>query len=139
MKPMKIYPYQLPGGQWCFDDPETGLKEEFFVSGADTAISRIVQAKQLSNAANGFEMTFNDASFPGYDVELSWSRQDEIEGNWYEGDIAGQHLDLWLCPALFHYFESAPRKIYVRCSELPAGVTPIWNDRGQGKRYVGPP
>ena len=30
-------------GMWVFDDPEVGLRQEPFVSGADTIIERLVQ------------------------------------------------------------------------------------------------
>ncbi len=36
-------------------------------------------------------------------------------------------MEGWLCPALFHYFEATPKKIYVRLDPLPEGVDPIWN------------
>ena len=33
-------------------------------------------------------------------------------GNWYKMD--GTDMTGWLCPALFHYFEIAPDKIYLK-------------------------
>lgn len=41
MKPLTISPYRR-SGVWVFDDSRTGLKEEAFVSGADTMIDRPV-------------------------------------------------------------------------------------------------
>jgi hypothetical protein len=35
----------------------------------------------------------------------------------------------WLCPALLLYFEQAPRRIFIRCDPLPAGVNPIWTPK----------
>ena len=32
--------------------------------------------------------------------------------------------DVWLCPALFKYFPTAPPKLYARADEIPGGVTP---------------
>ena len=135
-EPQVLYPYQLPGGQWCFDDPSTGLKEEFFVRGADDCISRMVEAKQIPNANNGIMMTFSGDTFSGSDVVVEWTGC-EAGGNTYTGEIAGEQMDLWLCPALGHYFRPTPQRIYVRVDPLPEGVDPIWHDGGRGQRYVG--
>jgi hypothetical protein len=35
-------------------------------------------------------------------------------------------MEGWLCPALFHYFETTPMKIYARVDPLPEGIDPIW-------------
>jgi hypothetical protein len=55
--------------------------------------------------------------------------------------VAGRRMEGWLCPALLLYFEQAPRRIFVRCDPLQAGVAPIWNPR-QGetaRRFVEAP
>ena len=135
-EPMVLYPYQLSGGLWCFDDPGTGLKEELFVRGADDCISRMVEARQIANANNGFKMTFGGEEFPGYDVVVEWTGC-EGDGNTYTGMIAGEQMDLWLCPALGRYFRSTPQRIYVRVEPLPEGIDPVWHDGGRGYRYVG--
>ena len=46
--------------------------------------------------------------------------------NWCAGEVASQEMEGWLCPALFHYFETTPMKIFARIDPLPAGVDPIW-------------
>ena len=46
-----IHPYKTQG-MWVFDDAAVGLREEPFVSGADTIIDRMVQA--IPNAEAGF-------------------------------------------------------------------------------------
>jgi hypothetical protein len=103
-----IAPYKHLG-IWVFDDPRTGLVQEAFVSGADTMIDRAVA--QIPDAANGFVMVFSASPFPGHRFRLDW-RRDEYSGNWYyspDFDLEG-----WLCPALFRYFASAPKHIYVQ-------------------------
>ena len=135
---MTLYPY-LSGQTWVFDDPRTGLKEEAFVLGASEMIHRLVRAKDIPNAAQGFALSFGDEPF-GHDVELSWVTLSDaatatglqiseasIEGNWYVGDVAGEQMICWLCPALFCYFDQAPKKIFVKAVPLPAGVDPIWH------------
>ena len=47
-----------------------------------------------------------------------------IEGNWYGGEVVDEQLICWLCPALFCYFDQAPKKIFVKAEPLPAGVDP---------------
>ena len=133
-----LYPY-LIGDVWVFDDSRTGLKQEAFVCGASEAMSRLVESKRIPNAAKGFRLTFSETPFDELDAELTWLRSDDsqvvpgqdgsatqVAGNWYIGDVAGQRMELWLCPALGLYFRSAPPKIYVRADPLPAGIDPIW-------------
>jgi hypothetical protein len=102
-----IHPYKSEG-MWVFDDPDVGLRQEPFVSGADAIIDRMVH--NIPNAANGFTLIFSSQPFPGYQVEFDWRRA-EFEGNWYFSDQL--NMEGWLCPALFKYFSSAPPKIYV--------------------------
>jgi hypothetical protein len=68
---LTIYPY-LIGKTWVFDDSRTSLKEEAFVCGMSEIISRVVELKEIPNAAQGFALRFSDRPFRGFDVELSW-------------------------------------------------------------------
>ena len=94
---------------WVFDDPGVGLRQEPFVSGADTIIDHMV--RDIPNAENGFTLIFSSQPFPGYQVEFDWRRA-ELGGNWYFSDQL--NMEGWLCPALFKYFDSAPPKIYAQ-------------------------
>jgi hypothetical protein len=103
-----IHPYKYEG-LWVFDDAKVGLRQEPFVSGADTIIGTMVQ--EIPNAESGFTLLFSATPFPGYQAAFEWRRPD-LGGNWYyspELDAEG-----WLCPALFKYFDSAPEKIYAQ-------------------------
>jgi len=134
---LRLYPY-LKDSCWVFDDARTGLKEEAFVLGATDMITRVVAAKSIPDAERGFELTFAAEPFDGQDVELRWLRPDPVDGNWYAGDVAGQRMEAWLCPALLLYFVAPPRRIYVRCEPLPAGIDPIWTPPPgvTGRRFV---
>jgi hypothetical protein len=144
---MTIYPY-LQGTTWVFDDERTGLQAEAFVLGASEMISRIVQAKAIPNAAQGFAMTFGDEPFDGFDVELILIGSDsaivapdeQLQGDWYLGVVADQEMTCWLCPALLLYFTTAPQRLYVRAEPLPPGVSPIWNaPADRQRRFVSAP
>ena len=103
-----IAPYKYEG-MWVFDDPAVGLVREPFVSGIDTMIDRLVAS--IPDAERGFRLLFSSSPFPGYTVKLDW-RREEYGGNWYyapQFDMEG-----WLCPALFKYFDAAPRELYGR-------------------------
>lgn len=110
---MLISPYKHEG-QWVFDDPETGLVREPFVSGADDIID--VMVKTIDKAEDGFNLMFADIAFPGHTIMLERKRE-EAGGWWYYS----KSLDMegWLCPALFLYYAEAPEKIY-------ASATPKW-------------
>jgi hypothetical protein len=95
-----------------FDDPSTELTREPFVAGVPEIIDHLV--KDIPNAENGFRMLFSGKPFPGYMMKVTWIRA-EMSGNWYHSE----ELDMkgWLCPALFKYFEEAPKEIYVKAEK----------------------
>ena len=140
---MTLYPYWA-GHCWVFDDPATNLTQEAFVMGISEMMSRLLSAKGIPEPERGFSLSFAAEPFDGYDTMVAWQREGdhsdgEIRGNWYAGTVAGQWMEGWLCPALFHYFEAAPERIFVRCDPLPAGVNPRWEKpAGGASRYVGP-
>ena len=103
-----IAPYKYHG-QWVFDDPRVGLRQEPFVAGADTWIDRVVA--DIPDAAQGFTLIFSGAPFPGHRYRLDW-RREEDEGNWYYS--ADFDMEGWLCPALFRYFTQAPTTLYAQ-------------------------
>jgi hypothetical protein len=111
-----IAPYKHEG-MWVFDDPRVGLSREPFIAGIDTMIDKMVAG--IPDAAKGFRAVFSAAPFPGYTEKLEW-RREESGGNWYYNDHF--KMEGWLCPALFKYFPTAPREIYVKAEakERPA-------------------
>jgi hypothetical protein len=149
--PLTIYPYLLNGSCWVFDDKRTGLKEEAFVFGMSEMISRVVEAKSIPSAREGFSLSFDATPFD-HDVELSWLTPSEAAkdlgcsptqfpafGNWYRGQVLGREMVGWLCPALFLYFDAAPKTIYAKAEPLPAGFDPIWRvaaDDPRARRFV---
>lgn len=152
-QPLTIYPYLLKGTCWVFDDEKTGLKEEAFVLGMSEMISRQVEAKAIPNAAKGFALSFAAEPFD-HDLELTWIQPQDVAkltndayvglpglGNWYRGGVAGEEMVGWLCPALFFYFNEAPKKIFVKAEPLPAGIDPIWRvskDDPRATRFMSP-
>lgn len=103
-----IHPYKC-GALWVFDDEAVGLRQEPFIAGADTVIDHLV--RDIPDAENGFTILFSSRPFPGYQVEFDW-RREEMGGNWYYS--ADHDMEGWLCPALFRYFHTAPKKIYAQ-------------------------
>ncbi|NQW47675.1 MAG: hypothetical protein HQ464_07905 [Planctomycetes bacterium] len=139
---LALYPYLYSSTDcWVFDDERTGLKEEAFVLGTSEIVSRVVEHKRIQKAAQGFLLTFSDQPFDGHDVERHWVRSDAGGGNWYEGEVLGEPMENWLCPALLLYFVDPPKRLYVRCDPLPAGVNPIWEPPPgeEGRRFVEAP
>lgn len=100
-------------GTWVFDDPARGLEREPFVAGVPEMINELV--KGIPNARNGFRLLFSAGPFPGYQKEFSLTRP-EHGGNWYRCEEPA--MEGWLCPALFKYFEAAPKKLYARAEAL---------------------
>ncbi|HEX7878512.1 MAG TPA: DUF6717 family protein [Candidatus Eisenbacteria bacterium] len=103
-----LTPYKN-NGMWVFDDDRTGLVREPFIMGIPRMIDRVVA--DIPNAAEGFNLIFSATRFPGAQLKLEWRRADG-GGNWYWS--ADDDMEGWLCPALFRYFDEAPKEIHVR-------------------------
>ena len=103
-----IHPYKNEGF-WVFDDDRVGLVQEPFISGADTIIDRMVEG--IPDAEKGFSLVFSANPFPGHDAKFEWRREDS-GGNWYFS--AELEMEGWLCPALFRYFDTAPKDLYAQ-------------------------
>lgn len=107
-----LVPYAHNGG-WAFTDEAAGLKHEAFVLGSDKIMGEL--SKDIPNADKGFQLIFSRDPFPGFQAKFNWSRK-ELAGNWYHWPE--KNLEGWLCPALFSYFETAPKNIYVSAKPL---------------------
>lgn len=101
-----IQPYKYLG-LWVFDDEKVGLVREPFVAGADDIIERC--AADIEDADKGFTLLFSENPFPGHNARFEWRRA-ENGGHWYFAERF--QLEGWLCPALFKYFDTAPRTLY---------------------------
>ena len=106
---MQILAYRHNGGR-SFDDASVGLVAEPFVAGIPEMID--ILAAQVG-ATDRIILTFAPTEFPGQMYRLDRTRE-EFGGNWYRWEA--QQLDGWLCPALFHYFDTAPEVIYIRAA-----------------------
>lgn len=107
-----IVPYRYEG-MWVFDDPSVGLRREPFIAGIDTMIDRLVA--DIPNADQGFRLIFSPTPFPSWTLRVE-HRREESGGNWYfcpKYDMEG-----WLCPALFKYFDAAPKELFAKAEPL---------------------
>jgi hypothetical protein len=103
-----IVPYRH-AGTWVFDDPKAGLVREPFVAGVPEMIDVLV--KDIPDATNGFRLLFATQAFPGNQKKLTWLRGD-MGGNYYKMDDPA--MEGWICPAMFRYYQAAPKELYVR-------------------------
>lgn len=107
---MVIAPYWLECvGTWVFDDAATGLNREPFVEGIPAMIDELVS--NIPDARRGFRLLFSAAPFAGFQKKITRLRP-ELNGWWYAA--SDPTAEGWLCPALFRYFDEAPREIYVK-------------------------
>jgi hypothetical protein len=105
---MVIAPYWY-NGTWVFDDPAVGLKREPFVAGVPEMIDALV--KDIPDSREGFRLLFSANAFPGHQKTLTWVRGDSL-GNYYRLD--DPPVEGWICPALFKYYKTPPKSIYVK-------------------------
>ncbi len=105
---MVLVPYRH-AGTWVFDDPRAGLVREPFVAGVPEMIDVLVAG--IPGATNGFRLLFSAQPFPGYQKKLTWLRGD-MGGNYYKMD--NPPMEGWLCPAMFRYYQKAPKELYVK-------------------------
>ena len=103
-----IAPYRH-AGTWVFDDPSAGLVREPFVAGVPEMIDVLV--RDIPGATNGFRLLFSAQPFPGYQKRLTWLRGD-MGGNYYKMDDPA--MEGWICPAMFRYYQTAPKELYVK-------------------------
>ena len=114
-----IAPYWWQG-TWVFDDGRFGLEREPFVAGVPEIIDRVVGRAgiDLTQARrDGIRLLFSADPFPGSQEEAARVRP-EAGGWWYR--TAEPELDGWLCPAMFHYFDAAPERLFVRAEAIDA-------------------
>lgn len=114
---LKIRPYWADIIRtWVFDDEAAGLVQEPFVSGTDVMISKMLELYEINFPELGFILKFSDKSFVGFQERLSWAYE-EMDGNWYEWKRMG--MQGWLCPALFCYYDEAPKILHVKMESIP--------------------
>ena len=106
---LQISPYWHQGA-WVFDDSRVGLDHEPFVLGASEVLTRVAKDQKLKTPRKGFNLFFSSNPLPFAHVELTRDKKWSMtEGTWYTTD-KGERL--WLCPSLFLYFKSAPKKMW---------------------------
>ena len=93
---------------WAFDDPTRDLACEPFVSGANEIIDLLIGR----NGAKNVTLIFSANPFPAA-AQIRWLRE-ESGGNWYRY----RSQEGWLCPALFKFFERAPKTIYALAEDV---------------------
>ena len=99
-----IIPHKLDG-QWVFDDESTELYKEAFVAGADDLL------EILSDGKDSVVMLFSEEPFPEYTVRIEYIGPELGGSNYFCEEY---NHKLWLCSALFKYFEEAPKAIYIK-------------------------
>lgn len=108
-----IKPYKWEG-LWVFDDPNKGLDKEALIAGMPEMIVMATTKAGIKNPEKGFLVLFSKDPFPGYMLALDWVGE-ENGGNVYEWKSTG--MKGWLCPALFKYFDTTPKTIYIMVKE----------------------
>ena len=112
-----IHPY-WEHGSLVFDDASVGLEKEPFVAGADTALGML--ASSVKGCEREFTLLFSHLAFPGHQLVATRGKA-EAGGYWYRWEALG--VDGWLCPALFKYFDEAPKSLYVQIKPRQKGAT----------------
>jgi hypothetical protein len=107
-----IQPYRKAGG-WAFDDFDVGLVAEPFVCGTNEMIDFLV--RDIPKADAGFRLLFSANPFSGYQ-QVARRLRPEADSWWYATDEPP--MEGWLCKALFKYFKTAPRQLFVKAEAL---------------------
>jgi hypothetical protein len=101
------------------------------VKGIPAIIDELV--KYIPNAQKGFRLLFSTIPFPNYQLKLVWIRE-EFGGNWYQS--SSSTAEGWLCPALFRYYQAAPKTIYVAAEPSQQPVSPVTEEMDMLKRRI---
>lgn len=110
-----IKPYMW-NGLWVFDDPAVGLDKEALIAGMPEMILHACAAMGITSPEKGFLALFSKDPFPGAKICLQWLRE-EGGGNAYF--LSEANIEGWLCPALFKYFDEAPKQMYIELRPVP--------------------
>lgn len=110
---MVICPYKHHD-TWVFDDEATGLVQEPFVMGIPEILEELHRRAGVEHPETGFRLLFSATPFPSYQLKGTWFKE-EFGGNWYMTDDGQEG---WLCPALFKYFQDAPKELFIRVETL---------------------
>lgn len=123
---LRIAPY-WSSGTWAFDDDAHGLVAEPFVCGAPAMIDHVLATARIPLAEarrRGIGLIFSATPFPGAHKVALRVRPDS-GGTWYRFEEPA--LEGWLCPAMFHYFDTAPERLHIR-AELAGEEAPEEDD-----------
>ncbi len=71
--------------------------------------------QDIPHTNEGFRLLFSASPFPKHQAELIWLKE-EYRGNWYRWQQ--KNLEGWLCPALFKYFNEAPKTVYFKAESF---------------------
>jgi len=105
------------------------------VAGVPELIDALV--KGIPDARDGFRLLFSANKFPGFQEELTWLRGDS-GGNYYRLD--DPPMEGWICPAMFRYYQAAPKQIYVKAepirrdSQAPVRQSRLRSPSGEPRR-----
>lgn len=99
---MKISPYRTPDG-WAFDDAERGIVAEPLILGAHTLCDILADGEEK------FTIEFS-ADPPGEDNITLLQFDSADKESWYYSKT--HNIVVYLCPALFAFFEAPPQIIY---------------------------
>lgn len=112
-----IMPY-LSNGQWVFDDSVKQLDKEALVGGMPEIIGLACAEFNIKDPHLGFGVLFSASKFKGHQFSLKWVEGDGT-GNTYLYNRNGITQEGWLCPALFKYFDKAPKEIFIQVRSIP--------------------
>jgi hypothetical protein len=123
---------------WVFDDASKGLDRESLEGHFEAelreirllarliggGVTRMIDClvKDIPNAREGFMLLFSSQPFAGYQVELIRIAEED-GGCLYRGK--NHSAEVWLSPALFTYFETAPESLYMKAEPQRAEYDPI--------------
>ena len=101
-------------GQWVFDDERRGIMVEPLVCGADDVFD-VLSGRHADDRINRCTVNFSASPIPGHDVHATYLRPEDGGSRYSTTDMTGDTpFEFWLCPALFAYFDRAPKDLYVQ-------------------------
>lgn len=115
-----IQPWKDTCGLWMFNDAARDVYREPFVQSAGALIDAMVAQVGIPDAESGITIVFSANPFPGFQVCLEKTDNDEFGGTTYVLPDVGEG---WLCPCLLKYFPNPPDRIYVQILPLNIGRT----------------
>ena len=107
-------------GQWVFDDERRDIFVEPLVCCADDVFD-VISGRCDDDSINRCTVNFSSSHITGFALHATYLGPEFGGSRYNTADMTPDApFEFWLCPALFAYFDRAPKDLYVQYVSIEA-------------------